>query len=153
MWPVQWQEPAAVLWCRGRGFCEWRRSRRKAAGWARGQTDQTTRWWSTCPASPPGGPGRACPGSSLPQGTQCQRGSTCRWEFERHTEHFYYFLLSRFKTNKTDGTLDFLSVWKEPAKEQMSFSLQHQRHWMHVTAWIFVWVWVMPLRENPTLKL
>lgn len=90
MWPMQWREPAVALWWRRKGSCEWRRRRRVAAGWGRAQTDQTARWWSTCPASPPGGPGRACPGSFLPQGTQCRRGSTCRRENRMwQTDHLF----------------------------------------------------------------
>lgn len=76
-WPARWQGPAAALWYKGRDFCEWRRRRRGAAGWGRVQTNRTAPWWSTCPASLPGGPGRACPGSSLPRGKRCRRGSTC----------------------------------------------------------------------------
>lgn len=136
MWPMQWQEPAVVPWCRGRGSCEWRRRRRKAAGWGRAQTDRTTRWWSTCPASPPGGPGRACPGSFLPQGTQCQRGSTCRRGENRMWETLFFifhwllimFCLAALKPTKRMVVFTFSGQKKEKTKEHMSFSLQHQRH-------------------------
>lgn len=77
MWPARWRGPAAALGCTERGSCEWRSRRTAAAGWDRARTSRTGLWWSTCPVSLPGEPGRACPRSFLPPGTQYRRGSTC----------------------------------------------------------------------------